>query len=92
MSKENSTARRDASIPPRKVSLRREDSGYNSVIGTPAGTPAVGMSRRTSRVEQNRDPHLEGIPENYDHDQVILLDKLLQGSLVISYCKTSRSK
>ena len=91
MSKETSTPRRDTSVQ-RKVSLsralNREDSGYNSVIGTPAGTPAV-MNRKTSRVEQNLP--LEGIPEgSYDHDQVILLDKLFVDSLLISclgYCK-----
>ena len=91
MSEDTSTAQRDTCIR-RRVSLsqalNREDSGYNVVIGTPAGTPAV-MNRKTSRVEQNLP--LEGIPEgSYDHDQVTLLDRLFVDSLLISclgYCK-----
>ena len=65
MSSETAIAQRDTSIP-RKVSLRselnREDSGYLSIIGTPAGTPSVMSVRRTSRADQPQT--LKGIPEN----------------------------
>ena len=78
MSKETataeSTAQRDTNIP-RKVSLlselNREDSGYLSMIGTPAGTPSVMSSRRTSRVDQPRDsPPLKGIPEGCSEQEL----------------------
>ena len=70
MSAETALAQRDTSIQ-RKVSLRnelnREDSGYLSVIGTPAGTPSV-MSRRQSRADQPQT--LKGIPENCSEQEV----------------------
>jgi len=65
MSKETDTTQRVANIPPRKVSLRREDSGYTSIIGTPADTPCVMSGRKSSRAE----PSLEGIPERSDQVQ-----------------------
>ena len=71
MTTETATAQRDTSIP-REVSLRgelnREDSGYLSIIGTPAGTPSVMSGRRTSRVDQPQP--LKGIPEGCSEQEV----------------------
>ena len=75
MSKETASASRDASISRNKVSLRnelhREDSGYLSTTGTPAGTPSVMNGRRQSRVDVPRDCQtLQGIPEGSSEQEV----------------------
>ena len=63
MSRETDTTQVVNNIP-RTVSLCREDSGYLSIIGTPAGTPCVINGRKMSRTDPPRDPTvLKGIPE-----------------------------
>lgn len=68
MSKEIETTQNRPTSVPRKVSLNREDSGYNSIMGTPADTPCVVQNGR--KISRQEFP-LEGIAEdNSDLDQV----------------------
>ena len=49
-------------VPPRKVSLRRGDSGYSSIAATPATPSIMNMNgRKSSRVDA---PPLGSICEN----------------------------
>jgi len=50
-------------VPPRKVSLRRGDSGYSSVAATPATPSMQNGGRKSSRVEQPPPPPLVPICE-----------------------------
>jgi len=51
-------------VPPRKVSLRRGDSGYSSVAATPATPNMQNGGRKLSRAESRTDQlHLQSICE-----------------------------
>jgi len=72
MSKETALAPRDTSKVSLRDELHREDSGYLSTTGTPAGTPSVMNGRRISRVDQPRDCQtLKGIPEGSSEQEVL---------------------
>ena len=63
-------------VPPRKVSLRRGDSGYSSVAATPATPSMQNGGRKSSRVEQQPSPPLGPICETPVRLQLALVQIL----------------